>query len=193
MMLCPSETNNNEIWKPIPGYEGIYDASNYGKIRTAKGKTTYTLKHGSRLWESRILKTRGNGKAGYRVSLWKNGKPKDFLTARAVAMAFLGVPKINMTVNHIDGNRFNNCVENLEWLSLADNIRHAFETNLMPTQKAVMLKTENEATKHISMARASRYIGRNPNYISLCIKKNKNAMSNNGIYYQIEVLETTNF
>ena len=55
-MICHSE----ETWKDIKGYEGIYQASSFGRIRTVEGKTTYTERHGVRHWKSRILKGRGN-------------------------------------------------------------------------------------------------------------------------------------
>ena len=90
-----------ELWKDIPGYEGIYEASTNGRIRTKKSKTTYTEKHGVRTWKSRILKGRGNNKqTGARVSLWKDGKYKDHLVARLIAYTFLGIPDKKLTVNH---------------------------------------------------------------------------------------------
>ena len=125
--LSPSD----KVWKDIPGYEGIYQASNYGEIRTVEGKTTCNKYHGKRVWKSRVLKGRGDNKTtGKRVSLWKDGKSKDFLVARLVATAFLGYPPDGFTVNHKDGNRLNNRIENLEWLSIADNIRHGYRTGL---------------------------------------------------------------
>ena len=98
-----------EIWKDIPDYEGIYQASTLGNIRTVEGKTTFSVRHGERHWKSRILKGRGdNYKTGRRVSLWKDKKCKDWLVARLVAITFLGKPETNLTVNHKDGNRLNN-------------------------------------------------------------------------------------
>ena len=127
-----------EIWKAIPHYEGIYEASNFGRIRTCEGKITQTQHHGIRHWKQRILKPKGETYAtGYKVTLWKDGKSKDWLVARLVAMTFLG--ESNLTVNHIDGNRFNNCIENLEWCSLADNIKKGFELGLYKNQKNVLL------------------------------------------------------
>lgn len=183
------ENFENEIWKDIPDYEGIYQASNYGRIRTAPNKTTYTKIHGIRHWKSRIMKGRGDSKkTGRRVGLWKNGKVKDWLVARLVAITFLGKPtKEANTVNHINGNRLDNKVENLEWLSIGDNVRHAFENGLMPYRK---IKLYNEDCELVfrSMELASFYIGRNHNYISSHIKNKKDAISIDGIVYKIEVL-----
>ena len=73
---------------------------------------------------------------GYRVDLWKNGKPKCFLVARLVATTFLeDLIDTDMTVNHKNGNRLDNRVENLEWLSRADNIRYGFENGQYPQAK----------------------------------------------------------
>lgn len=179
----------NEIWKDIPDYEGIYQASNYGRIRTAPNKTTFTKKHGIRHWKSRIMSGRGdNVKTGKRVGLWKNGEVKDWLVARLVAITFLGKPtKEANTVNHINGNRLDNRIENLEWLSIEDNIRHAFDTGLMPYKK-VKLYNKNCEMVFRSMALASEHIGRNHGYISLCLSRKKDAVDMNGIIYKIEVI-----
>ena len=127
-----------EIWKDIPNYEGIYQASNFGRIRTHEGKTTDNALHGRRVWEMRVLKGRGKANSGYRVSLWKDGKCKDFLVARLIAATFIeNLIDSEMTVNHKNGNRFDNRVDNLEWLSREDNIRHAFNTGLMKFCKTV--------------------------------------------------------
>ena len=162
-----------EIWKDIPDYEGLYQASNKGRIRTCEGKTTYTQRHGVRHWKQRILKQKYCSKGNdYRVSLWKNGKCKDWLVARLIAITFLG--KSNLTGNHKDGNRCNNNIDNLEWLSLVDNIRHAFDTGLVNYVKKI--KIINKKTEEITICRSMQYaslsIGRNHGYIFNKIKKN---------------------
>lgn len=163
----------NEIWLDIPNYEG-YQVSNLGKVRTFN-KTSYTVRHGIRRWENRILKFKSkNDNTGYRVDLWKDGKPKTFLVARLVAYTHLGLD-INdktTTVNHIDGNRFNNNLANLEIISLADNIRHAFDTGLMPYKKIkVIRKRDNQKFIFRSMAKASEFIGKYEGYIGQKIRK----------------------
>lgn len=167
-----------EVWKDIPDYEGIYQASNLGRIRTAEGKTTSNARCGARRWKSRILKGRGdNYKTGKRVSLWKDGQVKDWLVARLVAMTFLGLPPNGFTVNHKDGNRFNNNVKNLEWLSLGDNIRHGFETGLYTTQKAVLVERDGEMLEFRSLARLDAFLGRRAGYTSGRLKRTSDTVS----------------
>lgn len=174
-----------EVWKSIPGYEGIYEASSMGRIKTAKGKQTQSILHGTRVWKERVLKFKGNIKTGHRVTLWKNKKHQDWLVARLVAMSFYGVPANKMTVNHKDGNRRNNVVSNLEWLTIADNIRHAFLTGLIKTPRnTVLVKNDGEAFYFLSMARAGAFIGRGTGYISLALKKRRAITGINGEVYR---------
>lgn len=171
-----------EIWKDIPDYEGIYQASNLGRIRTAPDKTTYTELRGIRHWEMRIMKGRGNNKhTGARVGLWKNGKCKDWLVARLVAITFLGQPSADKnTVNHINGNRLDNRVENLEWLSLADNIRHAVDTNLCSQNKIITLISAEETKTFRSFCTASIFLGKNKGYVANTIRAKRELVGSDG-------------
>ena len=134
-----------EIWKDIPNYSG-YQVSNLGRVRTYN-KTTYTEKHGIRHWKNRILKQklqqRENKRKDYRVELWNEGKHKTFLVARLVAFTFLNkdINNSKLTINHIDGNSANNNIDNLEIVTLKENIQHAFNNNL-GYQKILLSKTK---------------------------------------------------
>jgi|SRR5690554_1776748 len=166
-----------EVWIDIKGYEGIYEVSNKGRVRTHKNKTTYTKKHGVRKWKQRIMKFKGNTpKTGYRVSLWKEGKQKDFLVARLVAFNFYNenIDNKKLTVNHIDGNRMNNELYNLELITLKENIQHGFNSGLYP-QINVTIKILSSDTIHEfnSLTKASRFIGHSHGYISKMIKTGK--------------------
>lgn len=169
-----------EIWKDIPGYEGLYQASTFGMIRTCENKVTSNARCSTRVWKSRIMKGRGDHYAtGKRVSLWKDGKHKDYLVARLVALTFLGDPPEGFTVNHKDGNRMNNSIDNLEWLSVGDNVRHAFATGLMSrSQKDIVLKDDinGKVFEFASYAECSRFLGRNNGYVSGRLKKKQNSM-----------------
>lgn len=70
-MYIEGSNMNNEIWKDVVGYEGIYEVSNYGRVRTHKDKTTYTQRHGIRHWKQRILKEKSRTNRDVRISLWK--------------------------------------------------------------------------------------------------------------------------
>ncbi|HAK1315121.1 TPA: HNH endonuclease, partial [Listeria monocytogenes] len=97
-----------EIWKDVPGYELIYQASNEGNIRTHEEKTTFSSKHGKRRWKQRILKQKQD-KGGYkRVSLWKNGNSKDYLVHRIIALTFIPQIPNKTLINHKDCNPSNN-------------------------------------------------------------------------------------
>lgn len=70
---------SKEIWKEINGYEGIYEVSNHGRVRTHKDKITHSQRHGIRHWKQRILKPKSTKTREPRVSLWKNKRSKDYL------------------------------------------------------------------------------------------------------------------
>ena len=102
--------NQEEIWKEIPGYEGIYQASSYGRI-----KSTYRQK--------RILKPQ-NGQKYLHVRLSRAKNISIHLVHRLIAKTFKDNPENKKTVNHIDGNPFNNAEWNLEWSTYQENILH---------------------------------------------------------------------
>lgn len=174
-----------EIWKDIPNYNG-YQVSNLGNVRTYN-KTTFTKKHGIRHWQNRILKFKekipksylkhqGKQGKGYAVDLWKNGKPKTILVARLVAFTFYNkdINDTSLTVDHLDGNRLNNNLSNLEIVSLKENIQRAFKNGIMSNCKKTKIINKNNGydKTYRSMSEASKAIGKNKSYISLKIKKN---------------------
>ncbi len=130
----------DEKWLDIPNFDG-YQVSNLGRVRTynkISSSKLYKVRH----WKNRILKFKGKTyETGYRVDLWKDGKPHTKLVARLVAFTFYvkDINDLTLTVNHIDGNRFNNVLNNLEIISLKENIQHAFRTGLQPNQIKVRI------------------------------------------------------
>ena len=173
-----------EEWKDIKEYDG-YQVSNLGRVRT-HNKVTSSARFKERHWKDRILKQKTAKDKGLRVELWNNKGHKTILVHRLVANAFLGeAPSSDMTVNHIDGNRHNNNVNNLEWLSLADNIKHGFRTGLYKnTQKrCVLIKNDGKEYEFNSFSEACRFLGRGTSYISECKLKNKIIKDINGNVY----------
>jgi len=180
----------DELWKDIPGYEGIYQASTCGRIRSVDGKTTQSVRHGERKWKERILKPKACSNyacIGYRVSLWKEKKAHDYLVARLVAATFIkNNLSTNLTVNHLDGDRLNNNIENLEWLTLSDNIKYGFEAGQFPQKETILTDIETgETLQFRSQSMAGVAIGRNTGYISLCIRKSRVATAKDGKKYTI--------
>ena len=118
-----------EIWKDVKGFEEYYQVSETGKIRRKKGKTIY--KDGRVAdFSQTILKQSENKKGYFKVYLSKNSKKYIKTVHRIVAETFIPNPKNKKTVNHIDCNKKNNKIENLEWLTNKENMRHAFDNGI---------------------------------------------------------------
>ena len=122
LKLIERGDNVKEVWKDIEGYEGIYQVSNYGKAKSLRAK-------------KKLLHQYIEGHGYLRVVLYKNRTPKRILVHRLVACAFIHNPEGKLTVNHIDGNKQNNGVWNLEWATMSENSKHAFKTGLKKSQK----------------------------------------------------------
>lgn len=123
-----------ETWKDIPNYEGLYQASNLGRI---KGLRRYKQNHSKlQLVEEKIIKQYVNKHNGYVYAvLCKDGKEKNCRVHKLIATAFIPNPENKKTINHIDGNKANNRVDNLEWATNQENIMHAIETGLASTDR----------------------------------------------------------
>ena len=96
------------VWKYIEGYGNTYQVNNIGQIRN----------------RSKILKQSINQYGYYQVSLYKNGKKKTELVHRLVGITFIPNPDNKLTINHIDGNKLNNNLNNLEWATMKEQIHH---------------------------------------------------------------------
>lgn len=124
-----------EEWASVEGYEGIYEVSNRGRVRRIKG------------WRGR--KATGDIKKavakGYeQVTLYKNGHSTRFKVHRLVAQSFIPNPCNKQQVNHIDGDKRNNVVSNLEWVTQSENMTHAKRTGLSPITTPAMQRARSE-------------------------------------------------
>ena len=126
-----------EIWKDIEGYEGTYQVSNLGRVRSLDRlvPAVCALKKGKQvvnyLRRGKILTDHWAGSKGseYKyVGLSKNDKPKNFSVHRLVARAFVQNPNNLPEVNHIDEDKSNNRADNLEWVTRIENEHHGTKT-----------------------------------------------------------------
>ena len=118
-----------EKWKDIPGYEDSYQVSDLGNVRS---KDRYVQNHSKKqFWASQPIKKKHN-KTGYvQVSLRGIDKKTRLRKVhRLVALTFLPTDDTSLDVDHIDGNKDNNNVHNLAWVSRSENLRRAYENGL---------------------------------------------------------------
>ena len=123
-----------EIWRDVPGYEGYYQASNLGRIKSVER----IVKHncgGPKKLNERILKGYVNRYGYIRVDLSKEGINKQFSAHRIVALTFLG--DSDLVVNHIDGVKTNNNIDNLEYVTHQENTKHAVRIGLIKNNSKI--------------------------------------------------------
>ena len=138
---------DREIWKDIKGYEGLYQVSNLGKVaRQTKTKGLH------------YLKGYINHKGYLKVHLMKERKYQTFRVHRLVGLAFIPNPLNKPQINHKDGNKLNNSVDNLEWVTNEENYEHAIKLNLVyHKEKPVALyKNGIEIARYKSISDAAR-------------------------------------
>lgn len=118
-----------EIWKDIKGYEGLYQISNFGRIKSLPKKRI----NGTNFYiqKEKILKPQLKTKRYLGINLTKNKMHKNFLVHRLVAEAFIDNPYDLPQVNHKDCNKLNNNINNLEWCTQEENLNHALRNGLL--------------------------------------------------------------
>lgn len=161
-----------EEWKDIVGYEGKYRVSNTGKVYS--------------VISNKVLTPAYCGSGYLKVMLVKQPKNyKNTMIHRLVAEAFIPNPSNKATVNHIDGNKLNNCAENLEWNTYSENLKHAYSKGLnhwnekkgKAQKKVDMLdKSTGEFIRTFnSVGEAYRYVGayNHSAIIDVCVGRRK--------------------
>ena len=140
-----------EFWIPVVGFVGHYEASNFGNIKSLQ--RSHKNNTGIQFIEERILKVAMTNYPS--VSLWKNGLLTVKKVHRIVAEAWIANPFNKKEVNHIDANRSNNSIENLEWVSRSENMAHAVKNGLMP-------KAETHVNTKVSRQDVVKFCANNP-------------------------------
>jgi len=125
---------DKEIWKDIVGYEGIYQISNLGRVKSLERFILRKTNIYSYIRE-RILKQNLNNWGYFLVNLYKDKKSKSIKVHRFVGFNFIPNPSNLPQINHIDGIKTNNKVENLEWSNKSMNQIHAYKTKLIKPTK----------------------------------------------------------
>ena len=145
-----------EVWVDIDGYEGRYQVSSAGRVMTVE-----RFKTDGRFQPAKLRKTEFD-KDGYEfVILFKDGKYKRHSVHVLVATAFIPNPEKKPQVNHLDGNKRNNDVSNLEWVTGSENIRHAIRTGLSTFKKGDNNSTCKLKDKDVQQIKVLRQNGLN--------------------------------
>lgn len=176
-----------EIWKDITGYEGLYQVSNLGRIKSLDKLMLVYGFHKTPIQairKGKILSPRKNSDGYEKVSLTKDNVSKQYFVHRLVAICFIDNVNGYEEVNHIDGNKTNNNITNLEWCTHLENMQHCYVNNLRkkstthyglkygnsPNAKKVYQYdlNMNFITSGSSISEAAEFIGVDSSNISRC-------------------------
>lgn len=162
-----------EIWKDIPNYEGLYQVSNLGRIKSLGRKVNWEFynkpcarNHSERIINAEVAKN------GYkRVSLCKRGKRTRYNLHRIIAKAFIPNPDNLPTINHKNGIRTDNRLENLEWVSYRDNNLHAWRVLHKKSYNAKAVRCKETGEVFPTITEASSKYGKTKESLWNCLKK----------------------
>jgi hypothetical protein len=143
-----------EVWKDIEGYEGLYQVSNLGKVKSIDRyiKQYNGYNYSIRIYRGKILKSNIGNRGYLKVVLHKQRKAKTYNVHRLVAETFILNPNNYSQVNHKDENKLNNCVDNLEWCTSKYNINFGQRNTKVANKLKGVHKSEIHK-KNLSIAR----------------------------------------
>lgn len=156
--------NQNEIWKDIDGYEGLYQISDKRRIKSLDYRRT---------GEERVLKPRKTKDGYLHVGLCKEGKIKFYLIHRLIAQTFLENPEGLPEINHKDEDKTNNCAENLEWCSHQYNNNYGTRIERISKSKSIPVMCVETNTIYLSTHDAQRKTGIDAANIGKCANHKK--------------------
>lgn len=126
----PEFVDRNIEWRSVVGYEGHYEVSSLGDVRSVDRTVSRTGPTGDVFKPGQVRKAQVTPKGYLRLALVRDGAQRNHMVHRVVAEAFIPNPDGKPEVNHRDGNKTNNAVTNLEWSTPSENQIHAYETGL---------------------------------------------------------------
>ena len=133
-----------EEWRDVPGYEGLYQVSNLGRVRSLDRVVRHSRNASiTRLRRGKILRPAHN--SYLTVILYKDKHEKNALVHVLVLESFVSIRPLGLVANHIDGHKHNNILSNLEWITQQENAMHAIEKGLTPIGKQRSTAKANEA------------------------------------------------
>lgn len=170
-----------EIWKAVKGYEGMYEVSNRGNVRSVDRIIHLKNRWGGitdHLYKGIVKKPHVMPNGYVMIDLNKNGKHDRRLMHRLVGEHFLEKPDGKNYINHLDGNTRNNNVDNLEWCTQSENIQYAYNngTKTPPHQKRIGQYDMNGILVNVwcSISEASRASGASRSNIRKVIHGTRN-------------------
>lgn len=138
-----------EVWRDAVGHEGYYQVSNLGRVRSVDRRIrSGPREHSTRIRKGRILRLTSDSGGYLHLTLSKECRPTSRTVHRLVAIAFLGL-RVGHEVNHKNGNKHDNRLSNLEWVTPAENQRHAIKIGLKTAKKGLKAKIQENLRKKI--------------------------------------------
>lgn len=164
-----------EIWKSVSGYEGLYEISSLGRVKSLHFKKPH------------IVGTRRRGGPNnddyWVVELTRNKSQNQYAIHRLIAIAFIYNPENKPQVNHKDGVKTNNAISNLEWNTVSENTKHAYDTGLFVNPKRKIVLDTYTGIFYESLDAAAKAKGVGSNYIMRCFAGKRSNKTPRGLIY----------